>query len=188
MIQGFSGNGFVSVDNWFSSDEVSALRKILLQRYEDEKFKLAGIGNQFELQKVKSIRNDQIYWLQRTSEVPAEQLFFQRLDDFVKYLNRTCFTGIRSYEFHYAVYEPGSFYKRHVDQFHNDDRRQFSLVMYLTEEWSPGDGGELMMYTGEAHRIEPLSGRVLFFSSEIEHEVLISKVQRLSLTGWLKTN
>lgn len=187
LIQGVLENGFGSVDNWFSIDEISNLRKRLLQNYEAEKFRLAGVGNKYQLTKEEAIRNDEIMWLNPHSEVPIEQCFFERINEFVNYLNRTCFAGIQTYEFHYAVYDPGSFYKRHSDQFNTDDRRKFSFVYYLSEEWNEGDGGELMMYVSHEAKIQPLPGRLLFFDSSIEHEVLVSNHQRLSITGWMKT-
>jgi Rps23 Pro-64 3,4-dihydroxylase Tpa1-like proline 4-hydroxylase len=50
-------------------------------------------------------------------------------------LNATCYTGITDYEFHYTLYEKGSFYKKHFDQFRNNDSRQYSMIMYLNTNW-----------------------------------------------------
>ena len=188
LIQNLLGNDFGSVDNWFSEEELSGLRKSLLNRYHAEEFKLAGIGNQINLQKDTTIRNDRILWLDKKEENPLEKVFFNRLDEFIEYLNHTCFTSIRDYEFHYAVYEEGSFYKKHVDQFNNDPRRKYSFILYLNEDWDIEDGGELVIYKNGKHIVKPHGGTIVFFSSaNIEHEVLPAKKQRLSLTGWLKT-
>ena len=189
LIQGLLDKGFGSVDNWFSIEQITCLRKSLLKRYENDSFHDAGIGNKEQLQTVTTIRSDQIYWFEKAHLNECEQPFFAAIDGFIDYLNRTCFAGIRSYEFHYAVYEKGTFYKKHIDQFKNDDRRQFSVVLYLPESWKKGDGGELILYVkDEKIIIEPLPGRILFFSSDIPHEVTISNIQRLSITGWLKSN
>src|SRR5690606_18682797 len=104
------------------------------------------------------------------------------------YLNRTCFTGIRSYEFHYAVYPKGSFYKRHLDQFSNDPGRKFTMIFYLNENWLPEDGGQLVIFlNGRELEVQPLAGRLVFFeSSVIEHEVRPANRERMSVTGWLK--
>lgn len=189
LIQGLLEKGFGSVDNWFSEEELIGLRKSLLAQYDKDNFHVAGIGNKHLLQKEKTIRNDQVYWLNKASVNEWEISFFQKIDEFVDYLNRTCFAGIREYEFHYAVYEEGSFYKRHVDRFKNDTRRQFSFVSYLTEDWQDGDGGELLIYNPDDSKIvvQPTPGKVVFFTSDLPHEVLVSKTQRLSLTGWMKT-
>ena len=189
LIQGLLEKGFGSVDNWLTPDELTCLRKSLLVHYENDDFHLAGIGNKENLQTVKKIRTDQIYWLDSSKANDCETLFLNKFKDFIDYLNRTCYTGINSYELHYAVYEEGSFYKKHIDQFQNDDRRQFSVVFYLTEDWKTGDGGELILYSSKSiTKIEPLPGRMVFFKSELPHEVLTSNTKRLSLTGWLKTN
>jgi SM-20-related protein len=106
----------------------------------------------------------------------------------VNFLNTTCFTGINDYEFHYALYEKGSFYKKHLDQFKGNNSRQFTLIFYLNEDWESGDGGELRVYIDNAYRdIQPNNQKAVFFkSSEIEHEVLESQTQRMSITGWLR--
>ena len=187
LIQSLLEKGFGSVVGWFSSEEISGLREALKNRYDQDAFRLAAIGKGAVKMKETSIRNDQIHWLNKTDLVPQESCFFTKIDSFIEYLNRTCYAGIRSSEFHYAVYEKGSFYRRHVDQFNNDDRRKFSMVMYLTEDWKEGDGGELMLYGDETTKIEPIGGKIVIFSSEIEHEVLLSSHQRLSLTGWLRS-
>ena len=125
---------------------------------------------------------------------PAESIFFQKINDLVQYLNRTCFMGILHKEFHYALYPEGTFYKRHLDTFQNDGRRKLSMVCYLNnEDWIPENGGELRIYTTnngkeEELKIYPLPGRmVIFESQELEHEVKTVRVPRLSITGWLKT-
>lgn len=188
LIENLLEKGFGSVDNWFTQVEIQNLREELLNRYNNDDFKVAGIGNQLEFQLAKSIRNDEILWLYRDRTVEVEKCFFQKLDGFKDYLNRTCFAGINETEFHYAVYNPGSFYKRHVDRFQNDDRRRFSMVLYLTDNWQDGDGGELMIYKPDTEvKIQPKAGTVVFFDSALEHEVLVSRTERLSLTGWMKT-
>lgn len=188
LIQGLLDKGFESVDNWLTQEELVCLRKSLLVHYENDDFHNAGIGNRINLQTLEKIRNDHIYWVDFAKANECEQLFHSKISDFVDYLNRTCFTGIQSFEFQYAVYDEGSFYKKHVDRFVNDDKRQFSVVFYLSEDWVEGDGGELRLYLDqEEHEIQPIPGRMVFFQSDIPHEVLVSNRIRLSLTGWLKS-
>ena len=188
LIQGLLDKGFESVDNWLTQEELVCLRKSLLVHYENDDFHTAGIGNKINLQTLEKIRNDHIYWVDFSKANECELLFHSKISNFVDYLNRTCFTGIQSFEFQYAVYDEGSFYKKHVDRFVNDDKRQFSIVFYLSEDWKEGDGGELRLYLDqEKHEIQPIPGRMVFFQSDIPHEVLVSNRMRLSLTGWLKS-
>jgi len=186
---------YAVVDHFFTNEEVSALRKNLLAKYEDDAFKKAAIGNVFQEQIVKSIRGDYIYWLDEQENALVERVFFQKINDLVQYLNRTCFLGIREKEFHYAVYPEGTFYKRHLDTFQNDDRRKLSMVCYLNvEDWNPNFGGALALYQPTEHGEEtkliyPLQGRMVIFESQIlEHEVLPVFQPRFSITGWLKTS
>ena len=182
------------VENFFPLEEVLELRQSLLAKYDDDQFKKSAIGNWTNEQVMKAVRGDFIFWLDEANCNAAETRFFSRLNDFVDYLNRTCFMGITEQEFHYALYPEGTFYKRHLDTFQNDSRRKLSIVCYLNEEdWQPEYGGELAIYIPEngAERTEnvyPMQGRmVIFESSVLEHEVKPVKQERLSITGWLKT-
>lgn len=177
------------VDNFFNSHEVETLRNILLKKYEEDEFKKSAIGNQFTEQIVKSIRGDFISWIDENDLLPGEDHFFNKINHFILYINRTCFLGIQEREFHYALYPKGTFYKRHLDTFQNDDSRKLSIVCYLNDEdWQPSYGGELVLYKEEDVIIYPLKGRVVIFESQtIEHEVKPVEQKRLSITGWLKT-
>lgn len=165
-----------------------SLRDSLVGLLEQDALRDAGIGKDPTQSLQKQIRSDKIHWLDRSSENLSEKTFFDHMDEFVKYLNITCYTGITGYEFHYAFYDQGTFYKRHLDQFRDDDARAFSVIMYLNEDWQQGDGGELVIYHSDKEKIvAPLGGTCVFFkSSELEHEVLIAHKSRMSITGWLR--
>lgn len=129
-----------------------------------------------------------IYWLDRSHGDIHENSFFDLMGSFVQYLNETCYTGITDYEFHYALYDSGRFYKKHFDQFRNDGSRQYSMIMYLNADWKLADGGQLCIYQdGLRHNISPVNRKGVFFkSSEMEHEVLLTNKPRMSITGWFK--
>lgn len=182
------------VEDFFSAEEVVALRNALLEKYEEDNFKKAAIGNRLNETIEKSVRGDFIFWLNENEANTAEKQFFHKINDMVSYLNKTCFMGILHKEFHYALYPKGTFYKRHLDTFQNDDRRKLSMVCYLNEEnWQPEYGGELVIYLNENGRevektIYPFPGRMVIFESQLlEHEVKPVEQRRLSITGWLKT-
>lgn len=179
------------VDTFFAEEEVKQFRNTLLSKYESERFKKSAIGNKFNEEIDKTIRGDFIYWINEAHPSTSEQLFFQKINSLIEYLNKTCFMGIVKKEFHYAVYPKGTFYKRHLDAFQNDDRRKLSIVCYLNEaNWPKENGGELTIYTeNETIDILPLPGRVVLFESQLlEHEVKrVQASKRLSITGWLKT-
>ena len=181
----------VGIANDFLNTTLSRhLKANLIKLYSDQQLLLAGTGNNALLQHDKLLRSDKIYWLDRRHNDLHENSFFDLMDSFVLFLNSTCYTGITGYEFHYALYEKGSFYKKHLDQFKSNKSRAFSMIMYLNDNWQQEDGGELCIYHADHQQIiSPINGKCVFFkSSELEHEVLITQQPRLSITGWLKVD
>ncbi|MFI8377743.1 2OG-Fe(II) oxygenase [Leeuwenhoekiella sp. NPDC079379] len=195
VISDILDKGYSIVDDFFDTSEIEELRQSLKDVYEADCFKKAAIGNRLNEEIDKSIRGDFILWINEAEGRAVERRFFAKINDLVAYLNRTCFLGILQKEFHYAVYPTGTFYKRHLDTFQNDDRRKLSMVCYLNDDsWVASNGGELTLYlpseAGEtALDIIPKPGRMVIFESQVlEHEVkLVLVSERLSITGWLKT-
>jgi SM-20-related protein len=188
LINSFINDNVGIADNFLSVALAAHLKQNLMELYRDKQLLSAGTGNDALVVHDKLYRNDKIYWLDRQHNNTHENSFFDLMDRFVAYLNRTCYTGITGYEFHYTMYEAGSFYKKHIDQFKNNGSRQYSMIMYLNAGWIAADGGELCIHhPGSMQNISPQNGKSVFFkSSELEHEVLLSNKPRLSITGWLK--
>lgn len=179
----------VGISEHFLRVALAAHLKANLHRlYAEAQMLSAGIGNNAQLQHNQLIRSDKIYWLDPAHHDPHEDAFFMLMDAFVLFLNQSCYTGITGYEFHYALYEKGSFYKRHLDQFKSNKSRAFSVIMYLNVDWKAADGGELCIYHSDhTQTIAPEDAKCVFFKSdELEHEVLVTQAPRLSITGWLK--
>ena len=188
LIETFIENKVGVTENFLNATLASKLRSNLLNLYSQNKLRAAGTGNGAVAVQDKSMRSDMIYWLDRKNNNEDENAFFDLMDAFVSYLNSTCYTGITGYEFHYTLYEKGSFYKKHIDQFTNNKSRQYSMILYLNEDWQPEDGGELSIhFSDKVQNISPLNGKSVFFkSSELAHEVLVAYKPRMSITGWLK--
>lgn len=195
IIEGISQQHFAIVENFLPPQLVAQLRTNLQQKQAEDQLKKAAIGNRTNEVIAKSIRGDFIQWMDEKQAGPIEKMFFEEVNSLIAYLNRTCFMGILHKEFHYALYPKGTFYKRHLDTFQNDDRRVLSMVFYLNEaDWQTTNGGDLVIYQptedGEnALHIMPLPGRMVIFESQVlEHEVLpVLAGERYSITGWLKT-
>tara|TARA_R110002049_G_scaffold307371_1_gene507588 strand:+ start:218 stop:859 length:642 start_codon:yes stop_codon:yes gene_type:complete len=194
IISDLAKQKFSVVEQFFSLKEVALLRQSLLEKYEEDAFKKAAIGSKLNKTIERSIRGDLILWMDETKANHKESLFFNKINDLVGYLNKTCFLGILHKEFHYALYPKDTYYKKHIDTFQNDDRRKLSFVCYLNEEgWLPENGGELVLYLNKNGQetekvIYPFPGRMVIFESQIiEHEVKPVNTERLSITGWLKT-
>lgn len=179
----------VGIDKNFISSALSkGLQQNIRQLQDNNEMMVAGIGNHRLKDANQQMRSDKICWLDKTNNNVYEQEFLELAESFIGHLNRTCYTGINSYEFHYAVYEEGNFYKRHIDQFQSDSNRKFSLINYLNEDWQEADGGQLYLYQDESvQKIQPASQTAVFFKSdEMEHEVVLCNRSRMSITGWLK--
>lgn len=186
-------NSFIETQVGMTEDFLSVslaahLKANLKALYADNQLKSAGIGNDSVFLQDKLIRSDKIYWLDRAHNDVHENMFFDLMDSFIVFLNRECYTGIMGYEFHYALYEKDSFYKKHLDQFQSNKSRAFTMIMYLNVDWHENDGGELCIYHDDmVQTISPVNGKCVFFkSSELVHEVLLTHKPRLSITGWLK--
>jgi SM-20-related protein len=165
------------------------LKENLATLYNEKQMKMAGTGKNETHVYDALFRKDIIYWLDRKHRNKYENLFFDQIDAFIIFLNETCYTGITGYEFHYTLYEQGSYYKKHRDQFRENDSRKYSMILYLNTDWTENDGGELCIHHENAvENISPLNGKAVFFkSSELEHEVLVTHKPRMSITGWLKS-
>lgn len=188
LIAGFIENK-VGISNHFLNDDLANHLKVnLLALFDEKLLVVAGTGNAEKLNHNSAVRSDSIYWLDRKHENQYENEFFDQIEDFIKYLNKSCYAGITGYEFHYSLYEKGSFYKKHLDQFRNNSSRQYSLISYLNADWIEGDGGQLMIHQPNNNQsISPTQGKTVFFkSNELVHEVLVTQQRRMSITGWLK--
>ncbi len=189
LINSFVENRVGIAENFLSPQLAGDLKNNLIRLSGNRQMHAAGTGNSELVSHDKSVRSDIIYWLDKKHNDVHENAFFALMDEFILHLNNTCYTGINGYEFHYALYETGSFYKKHIDQFRNNPSRQFSMIIYLNLDWTSGDGGQLTIHhAGQAsQKIDPTGGKTVFFkSSELEHEVLVANKPRMSITGWLK--
>jgi SM-20-related protein len=186
-------NSYVVVDNFVDD----AFRKALLKEQTDllnqGQFTKAAVGKGDQKQVRAEIRSDEVLWMDATSLSPLQAIFWEKVAEVQQVLNRRCFLGLKSFEGHFARYPIGSFYKRHLDQFHAVPHRIVTIILYLNESWTEADGGQLRMYFPQedgSERVEdvlPLGGRlVVFLSEEIPHEVLPTHKERISITGWLR--
>jgi SM-20-related protein len=179
----------VGISEHFLSDELANhLKENLLSLNHNNLLLTAGTGNAEKLTHNTLVRSDVIYWLDKKHNNPHENAFFVQIEAFIDYLNTSCYAGITGYEFHYTLYEAGSFYSKHIDQFKDNSSRQFSMISYLNNNWEEKDGGELLIHQlNNNQKISPTQGKTVFFkSNELEHEVLVTQERRMSVTGWLK--
>lgn len=184
-------NGFAVCDDFLNLDEVNLLIARLHLRYADGAFHNAKVGNLLTSSVASDLRGDQILWLEEDSTDKVERIVLDKNLALIEHFNRTCYLGIKHCEIHFAKYEEGKFYKKHVDAFNNQKGRVLSIIYYLNKDWQPRDGGELILYpcidgVEETIVIAPLAGRLICFASEdLVHEVAVTHTDRYSITGWM---
>jgi len=184
--------GWSVLSNFVTTELLNDLRMECLQDWQGGEFRQAGVGRGENFEIKPEIRNDRVKWLEPGNEAPAQQVYLQQLETLRQVLNRDLYLGLFEFEGHMAVYPPGSFYARHLDQFRGIGLRTVSVILYLNEDWHAEDGGQLRFYTvpGDQEQyldILPLGGQlVVFMSAEFLHEVLPARRERMSVTGWFK--
>jgi SM-20-related protein len=186
IAEGLAQHGYAVADNFLSADEVKAILLLPVFTSGLEGLRRAGISKQGEVH--TEIRGDYIRWIDPQAAEPPVQTYLTRLNELTQYLKETLFVSIQDAELHYTVYPPGTFYKRHLDCFRQDDHRRLSVICYLNPGWEASYGGQLKLYhSGDTElSILPEAGRLVCFRSELlEHEVLPATRPRLSITGWL---
>jgi SM-20-related protein len=187
IVDGLAEQGFAVIDSFLAPEEVKAI--LGLEDFNDAAtaFKKAGIGKNQDLQINEAIRGDYIQWVDRNTASAPVKVYLDKLQALIQAVNQGLFLSLKDYEVHMTVYPPGSFYKRHLDQFRKDDHRKLSVICYLNEDWREEHGGQLRMYLpNETLDFLPLAGRLVCFrSDQIEHEVIAGTRERRSLTGWM---
>lgn len=186
-------NSYVVIDDFIDEEFRTALLNEQIQLVNDGKFRHAAVGKGGQKQVRTEIRSDEVLWMDADQLSPLQAAYWEKVEEIRKVLNQRCFLGLRSFEGHFARYPVGSFYKRHLDQFHAVPHRVVTVILYLNDSWTTADSGALRMYFSEEGSTErhedvlPVGGRlVVFLSAEIPHEVLPTNKERISITGWLR--
>ena len=186
-------NSYVIIDDFIDEDFRKALLKEQTDLLEKGMFRHAAVGKGGQKQVRTEIRSDEVLWMDQDNLSPLQSAYWEKVEQIRQVLNQRCFLGLRSFEGHFARYPIGSFYKKHLDQFHAVPHRVVTVILYLNDSWSTEDEGALRMYFPQEDGREliedvlPLGGRlVVFLSAEIPHEVLPTKKERISITGWLR--
>ncbi|MCW8347447.1 2OG-Fe(II) oxygenase [Vibrio sp. ZSDZ65] len=186
LIDTLDSQGYYIWDDFLSPEQVGALKECL-----PENWKNACIGRNDEEVRESAIRSDKICWLSKDLGEPVQQ-FLSKMEIIRQAANQNFFLGLFEYEAHFAKYEKGDFYQKHLDCFRDNENRRLTTVFYMNDEWSKEDGGDLVVYDlndNELTRITPKSGRLLvFFSEQFPHEVLPTQRERFSIAGWFRTN
>jgi SM-20-related protein len=187
LADGLAEDGYAVIDDFLSHKEVKNILNLKEFQSGSEFFKKAGIGKNQNHHINESVRGDYIFWIDKNAASDELKVYLSRLGDLIQFLNESLFLSLKDCEVHMTSYPPGSFYKRHLDQFNRDDHRKLSVICYLNDNWNADEGGQLRMFLADKIvDVLPTAGRLVCFrSDQIEHEVLPATRTRLSLTGWI---
>lgn len=181
--------GFHIIDNFLSEADYKGLTNVLKTKYQAGYFKPAKIGHKSGKSSNSSIRNDEIYWLDKDEADTSILNYLHEMDRLCRLLNESLFLGLVNYEAHFAIYQPNNFYKKHIDQFATSNDRRISCVYYLNDQWQPSFGGELKLYNKSDEllvQVNPIGNRFICFNSDLPHEVCTAFQTRYSIAAWLK--
>ncbi|NOT89327.1 MAG: 2OG-Fe(II) oxygenase [Lysobacter sp.] len=189
------------ITDWPDAALRDALRDDLRRLQSTGGLSPAAVGRREGRALRNDIRADATCWLDDPRCGDPARTLLERLDALRTILNRTLFLGLTDCEAHYAAYPPGGGYARHRDRFRDSDARVVTWVTYLNADWSEEDAGELRLHPGSADAdgvsadltsndlvsidVSPLGGSLCFLS-ELEHEVLPARRERLSIAAWFR--
>ncbi len=192
MFDDLETQGWSARSGLFPAPLCSALYREALERREAADFRAARIGQGAARLEVNAMRGDEIAWIEAGQGTSAGADFLAEIDILRSALSAHFFLSLNAYEAHFACYEAGRFYLKHLDRFQRNQDRELSTVLFLNPEWTHDDGGALILYDPQENdriiaEITPTLGTfVLFRSGDFPHEVRAPQRSRYSIAGWLK--
>jgi len=218
-IANLNDSGYVVLPNYLSPDLVSNLLKDVEGIRASGRFKTAKIGQDFSNKLNTEVRVAETCFIGRSKSDLGDSAARMALYDSLDRIREGLSGNLRLDEIDdggdllrcapaldpgldellYARYPRGGFYRRHRDAIDGSASvlRCYSLLLYLNEEWTEKDGGQLRMHFdgfddevpegGEEDYldVEPRGGTlVIFKSDQVPHEVLDTWAQRTAIVGW----
>lgn len=188
IVDDLANHGWSQQPNFLPNALTIELAKECRYRAQRGQLEPAAVGRGAAKIVHEHIRGDHIQWLDAGQHAAVDS-YLALMEQLRVEINQSLFLGLEDYESHFALYPPGTFYKKHVDRFRDDDRRTVSCVAYLNEDWQPEHGGALRMYldNNQTHDVIPQAGTlIVFMSAQWPHEVMPATRDRLSVTGWFR--
>ena len=182
ILDNLDQHGFAIIDDVYPTDNVHALVHECTTHLNE--FRAAAIQNGV----ISNIRSDHILWINDHLDIAQQHI--DTLKQLSNTLNRSFYLGINDIEAHFACYNAGEFYALHRDNPQGKNGRMISTVYYLHEQWQEDWGGQLHLQdkNNQWHTIQPKPNRIAMFQSDLLHEVIEAKHQRLSITAWLRSD
>lgn len=188
LVDDLAQQGWAVCPQFLCSEDWLPLLKCAQSLQQGQLMRPAQIGSGAQRQRRSDIRNDDVLWIDQPDA--ATRVYWERIEAIRQQLNQALYLGLERFEAHWAAFPAGSYYRRHRDQFQGSKQRVVSCILYLNQDWTVADGGQLRMYLDEQQApldVLPSGGTLVAFLSEhIEHEVLAARRSRYSITGWLR--
>ncbi len=188
IVDDLATQGWSQQNNFIPAHLGTELAKECRNRAQHGQLEPAAVGRGAAKIVHENIRGDHIQWLDAGHHAAVDG-YLNLMEQLRTSINQDLFLGLEDFESHFTLYPPGTFYKKHLDRFRDDDRRTVSCVAYLNEDWLPEHGGALRMYLEDdrVHDVMPQAGSlIVFMSAQWPHEVLPATRDRLSITGWFR--
>ena len=184
IVDTFYQQGWVWLHNFVSPELNAAL---LHEAQFDAELTPAGIGRHHAHQVNQQVRRDATQWFDGKSA--AQQHYLLLMAELKLVFNRRCFLGLFDFECHFARYQQGDYYHKHLDAFRGRSNRVLTTVSYLN---TVQQGGELALYDESDNlltTLTPTAGSLILFESErFPHAVLPAVDTRYSIAGWFRKN
>ncbi|MEP7933615.1 hypothetical protein ABJZ01_13255, partial [Vibrio parahaemolyticus] len=124
LIDALATDGYYIWDDFLSEDEVTQLRDCI-----PDNWKKARIGRNDDVTRIESIRSDKIQWLKPAMGQPIAN-YLSKMEEIRQEVNRHFFLGLFEYEAHFAKYEKGDFYQKHLDCFKGNENRRLTTAFF----------------------------------------------------------
>lgn len=193
LMNAMERDGWAVMPGYLDAGDSGRLRKECETAFENGGFRPAGVGRGKDLQIREDIRRDHVMWLKPGEFSFEQKAYLAKLELLRLAFNQRFFLGLFEFEGHFATYPEGAFYKAHLDRHTGTSDRIVTVILYLNEDWQPGDGGELKIWTTAGEKegpfvlIEPRMGTMVsFLAGDFWHEVLPARKTRMSITGWFR--
>lgn len=229
QLQALERDKYVIIPNFLTESQQDALRADVQALRQKQQFNVAKIGQDDTNRLNTAVRvAETCFWGPGISDKEYTNQARQQLHGILnQHVRQDLMTLMHSHngsgkdsldagltELLYAYYPTGGFYRTHTDALPGSASalRKYSLLLYLNQEWTEADGGQLRMYVGGSdksgsggeeqnanqkhgdnhppsdysyHDVLPTGGTlVLFDSAAIPHEVLDTQRERLAVVGW----
>ncbi|MCM8528963.1 MAG: 2OG-Fe(II) oxygenase [Lentisphaeraceae bacterium] len=188
--QDLCDNKFSVVDNFLPQNLYKNLCREVRRQHMEGLTRPAKVGRLATARQNKKIRGDKIRWVSKELTPPSVHKVFDTIESLRESLKQNLYLPLHDSEYHFAVYPPGGYYKRHYDCHKGANNRVITFILYLNRKnWAAKNGGQLKVWHSktETEEILPIGNRLVVFSSpDFLHSVLPCHTNRCSLTGWFR--